>query len=153
VWFAYKPGDWILRNVSFTVEPGEKVAFVGRTGAGKTTITNLLLRFYEIQRGQILLDHVDIRQIHPAELRSNFAIVPQDIVLFSGDLASNIRLGNQSISEAKVKMAAREVHLDEFVTRMQKGYQSGLFERGTGLSVGQKQLVSFARRLRSTGLF
>lgn len=147
VWFAYQANDWILKDVSFTVEPGAKVAFVGLTGAGKTTITNLLLKFYEIQRGRILLDGVDIRQIDPVQLRSHFAIVLQDIVLFSGDITSNIRLGDHSISETKVKTAAQQVHLDPFVTRLENGYQSEVLERGASLSVGQKQLVGFARAL------
>lgn len=147
VWFAYRADDWVLKDVSFTVEAGEKVAFVGLTGAGKTTITNLLLRFYEIQRGRILLDGVDIQQIDPVQLRSNFAIVLQDIVLFSGDITSNIRLGDHSISEAKVKSAARQVHLDSFVAGLEHGYQSEVLERGASLSVGQKQLVGFARAL------
>ncbi|HEY6248585.1 MAG TPA: ABC transporter ATP-binding protein [Candidatus Angelobacter sp.] len=147
VWFAYQADDWILKDVSFTVESGQKVALVGLTGAGKTTITNLLLRFYEIQRGRILLDGVDIRQIDPVQLRSNFALVLQDIVLFSGDITSNIRLGDHSISETKVRIAARQVHLDPFVTRLEKGYQSVVLERGASLSVGQKQLVGFARAL------
>jgi ATP-binding cassette, subfamily B, multidrug efflux pump len=147
VWFAYQPDDWVLRDVSFAVEPGEKAAFIGRTGAGKTTITNLLLRFYEIQRGQILLDNIDIRDIDPEELRSSFAIVPQEVSLFSGDVTSNIRLGNRSISEEAVRFAAREVHVDQFVGRLEKGYESELLQRGANLSVGQKQLVSFARAL------
>lgn len=147
VWFAYQADDWILKDVSFSVEPGEKVAFVGLTGAGKTTVANLLLRFYEIQRGRILLDDVDIREIDPVQLRSNFAIVLQDIVLFPGDITSNIRLGDHSISETKVRTAARQVHLDPFVTRLPKGYQSEVLERGASLSVGQKQLVGFARAL------
>lgn len=147
VWFAYQDNDWVLKNVSFTVEPGEKVAFVGRTGSGKTTITNLLLRFYEIQRGQILLDGIDIRELHPKDLRSNFAIVPQEIFLFSGDIASNICLGNQSISESKMRIAAHQARLDEFVSKMERGYKSEIFEQGAGLSVGQKQLVGFARAL------
>jgi ATP-binding cassette, subfamily B, multidrug efflux pump len=147
VWFAYDHEDWILRNVSFTVEPGETVAFVGRTGAGKTTITNLLLRFYEIQRGQILLDGIDIRELHPTELRASFAMVPQDIFLFAGDITSNIRLENRSIPETRVRAAARDVHLDESIARLENGYQSEVFEGGAGLSVGQKQLIGFARAL------
>jgi len=147
VWFAYKADDWILKDVSFIIEPGEKVAFVGLTGAGKTTITNLLLRFYEIQQGQILLDGIDIRQIDLLQLRSNFGIVLQDIVLFSGDITSNIRLGDHSISEAKVRIAARQVHLDPIVTGLENGYRSAVLQRGANLSTGQKQLVGFARAL------
>jgi ATP-binding cassette, subfamily B, multidrug efflux pump len=147
VWFAYEAEDWILKDVSFTVEAGEKVAFVGFTGAGKTTITSLLLRFYEIQRGRILLDGVDIQRLDPVQLRSNFAIVLQDIVLFSGDITSNIRLGDDSISETKVKNTACQVHLEPFVTGMKDGYRSAVLERGANLSTGQKQLVGFARAL------
>jgi ATP-binding cassette subfamily B protein len=147
VWFAYKGEDWILRDVSFTVAPGERVAFVGHTGAGKTTITNLLLRFYDIQRGQILLDGVDIREMDLEELRENFSIVLQDVFLFSGDIASNIRLGNKEISDEQVAAAAREVHADAFIRRLPEGYSTELRERGAGLSVGQKQLISFARAL------
>jgi ATP-binding cassette, subfamily B, multidrug efflux pump len=147
VWFAYDSEDWILRDVSFTVEPGETVAFVGRTGAGKTTITNLLLRFYEIQRGQILLDGINIRELHLAKLRASFAVVPQDIFLFVGDITSNIRLGNDSIPEMRVRVAARDVHLDASIARLENGYQSEVFEGGAGLSVGQKQLIGFARAL------
>lgn len=145
--FAYKDNIWILKNVSFTVEPGEKVAFVGRTGAGKTTITNLLLRFYEIQAGQILLDGIDIRQIDIGELRSQFSIVPQDVFIFPGDIASNIGLGVQSISEDRIRAAAQEACIDEFIGKLADGYQSKVLERGTGLSAGQKQLVGFARSL------
>ena len=147
VWFAYKDDDWILKDVSFTVEPGERVAFVGHTGAGKTTITNLLLRFYDIQRGQILLDGVDIRELDLEELRSNFSIVLQDVFLFSGDIAANIRLGNQSISDDRLREATRQVHADTFIRRLPDQYSSELRERGAGLSVGQKQLISFARAL------
>lgn len=147
VWFAYKEEDWILKDVSFTVEPGEKVAFVGHTGAGKTTITNLLLRFYDIQRGQILLDGIDIRELNLQELRSNFSIVLQDVFLFSGDIASNIRLGHKEISDEKLQSAAREVHADSFISRLPEKYSTELKERGAGLSVGQKQLISFARAL------
>jgi ATP-binding cassette, subfamily B, multidrug efflux pump len=147
VWFAYRDDAWVLKNISFVVEPGEKIGFVGQTGAGKTTITNLLLRFYEIQAGQILLDDVDIRQISIAELRSRFSIVPQDIFLFSSDIASNIRMGDQSISEEQVRTAAKKVCLNEFIGKLANGYRSELLERGANLSMGQKQLVGFARAL------
>ncbi|MEW6207815.1 MAG: ABC transporter ATP-binding protein [Acidobacteriota bacterium] len=147
VWFAYKDEDWILRDVSFTAEPGERVAFVGHTGAGKTTITNLLLRFYDIQRGQILLDGFDIREIDLEELRANFSIVLQDVFLFSGDIATNIRLGNAEIADEQLRRAASEVHADSFINRLQDGYKTEIRERGAGLSVGQKQLISFARAL------
>ena len=147
VWFAYQGEDWILKNVSFTVEPGEKVAFVGRTGAGKTTIASLLLRFYEIQSGQILLDDIDIRQLEIKELRSCFSVVPQDISLFPRDITSNIRLGNRFITEDEVRTAACAVHMDEFILKLEKGYQSEISESGLGLSVGQKQLIGFARAL------
>jgi ATP-binding cassette subfamily B multidrug efflux pump len=147
VWFAYKNEDWILKDVSFTVEPGERVAFVGHTGAGKTTITNLLLRFYDIQRGQILLDGIDVREMDLEDLRANFSIVLQDVFLFSGDIASNIRLGNDKITDEQMRAAAREVHADDFIKRLPEGYQTELRERGAGLSVGQKQLISFARAL------
>ena len=147
VWFAYKDEDWILKDVSFTVQPGERVAFVGHTGAGKTTITNLLLRFYDIQRGEILLDGIDIREMDLEELRSNFSIVLQDVFLFSGDIATNIRLGNSSISDLTLRDAARQVHADTFIQRLPEAYEAELRERGAGLSVGQKQLISFARAL------
>jgi ATP-binding cassette subfamily B multidrug efflux pump len=147
VWFAYKNEDWILKDISFTVEPGERVAFVGHTGAGKTTITNLLLRFYDVQRGQILLDGIDVRDMDLEELRANFSIVLQDVFLFSGDIASNIRLGNDRITDEQLQAAAREVHADDFIKRLPNGYHEELRERGAGLSVGQKQLISFARAL------
>jgi len=147
VWFAYKDDDWILKDVSFTVSPGERVAFVGHTGAGKTTITNLLLRFYDIQRGQILIDGVNIRELDLEELRANFSIVLQDVFLFSGDIAANIRLGNRAITDEQLQEASRQVHADQFVRRLPEGYAAELRERGAGLSVGQKQLISFARAL------
>jgi ATP-binding cassette subfamily B multidrug efflux pump len=147
VWFAYKDDDWILKDVSFTVEPGERVAIVGHTGAGKTTITNLLMRFYDIQRGQILLDGIDIRELDLKELRSNFSIVLQDVFLFSGDIATNIRLGNRAITDDRLRDAASQVHADTFIQRLPEGYGAELRERGAGLSVGQKQLISFARAL------
>jgi ATP-binding cassette subfamily B protein len=147
VWFAYNEGEWVLKNISFTIEPGESVALVGHTGSGKTTVTNLLMRFYDIQKGKILLDGVDVRDWDLKILRENFAVVLQDVFLFSGSIANNIRLGNENISDEKVKWAAEEVHADGFINRLEKSYQTKLKERGGGLSVGQKQLISFARAL------
>ncbi len=147
VWFAYKGEDWVLKNVSFTVEPGQSVALVGHTGSGKTTITNLLMRFYDIQRGRILLDGVDLRDWDLASLRKNFAVVLQDVFLFSGTVEGNIRLGRDEISEDMVKWAAHEVHADRFIDRLKGNFKAEVKERGAGLSVGQKQLISFARAL------
>ena len=147
VWFAYKDEEWVLKGVSFTVNPGDSVALVGHTGSGKTTITNLLMRFYDIQRGQILLDGVDLRDWDLESLRRNFAVVLQDIFLFSGTVASNIRLGREDISDERVHWAAQEVHAHRFIERLKDGYKSEVKERGAGLSVGQKQLISFARAL------
>lgn len=147
VWFAYKDNDWVLKDVSFSIEPGESIALVGHTGSGKTTVTNLLMRFYDIQKGRILLDGVDVREWDLDSLRRNFAVVLQDVFLFSGTIADNIRLGNSEISDEKVRWAAREVAAEKFINRLSKGYGSVVRERGAGLSVGQKQLVSFARAL------
>lgn len=147
VWFAYTDEDWVLRDVSFEVRPGERVAIVGHTGAGKTTITNLLLRFYDIQRGEILLDGVDIRRWDLAALRRAFAIVLQDVFLFSGDIETNIRLGAEHIASEDVVRAAREVHAHEFIENLPGGYRAEVKERGATLSTGQKQLIAFARAL------
>ncbi|MGI9036333.1 MAG: ABC transporter ATP-binding protein [Pyrinomonadaceae bacterium] len=147
VWFAYKNEDWVLKDVSFRVEPGESVALVGHTGSGKTTTTNLLMRFYDIQKGRILLDGVDVRDWDLQSLRENFAVVLQDVFLFSGSIADNIRLGNAGIDDARIRLAAQEVRADDFIAKLPEGYESGLRERGGGLSVGQKQLISFARAL------
>lgn len=147
VWFAYKDDDWILKDVSFKVEPGQSIALVGHTGSGKTTITNLLMRFYDVQQGRILLDGIDIRDWDLESLRKNFAVVLQDVFLFSGTVESNIRLGRDDISEERVTWAAREVHADRFIERLPESYKSEVRERGAGFSVGQKQLISFARAL------
>jgi ATP-binding cassette subfamily B multidrug efflux pump len=151
VWFAYKDEDWVLKDVSFVVEPGQSIALVGHTGSGKTTITNLLMRFYDIQRGEILLDGVDIRLWDLRKLRENFAVVLQDVFLFSGDVASNIRLGGVSgsgaISDERVAWAANEVRASGFIERLPERFAAQVRERGAGFSVGQKQLISFARAL------
>jgi ATP-binding cassette subfamily B protein len=147
VWFAYKEEDWVLKNVSFTVEPGQSVALVGHTGSGKTTITNLLMRFYDVQRGSVLLDGVDVREWDLQALRENFAVVLQDVFLFSGTIESNIRLGHTKVTDERVRWAAGEVHADRFIQRLHEGYKTEVKERGAGLSVGQKQLISFARAL------
>jgi ATP-binding cassette, subfamily B, multidrug efflux pump len=151
VWFAYEDEDWVLKDVSFVVQPGESVAFVGHTGAGKTTITNLLLRFYDVQRGQVLIDGVDVRDLELSKLRSSFSVVSQDVFLFSEDIARNIRLGNESISDECVREAARQVNADSFISKLNDGYSTELHERGAGISVGQKQLISFARALAFNG--
>ena len=147
VWFAYKGDDWVLKDVSFKVEPGQSIALVGHTGSGKTTITNLLMRFYDVQQGRILLDGVDIREWNLESLRKNFAVVLQDVFLFSGTVESNIRLGRDDISAERVKWAANEVHADRFIERLPETYKAVVRERGAGFSVGQKQLISFARAL------
>lgn len=147
VWFAYKDDDWILKDVSFKVEPGQTVALVGHTGSGKSTITNLLMRFYDVQRGRILLDGVDLREWDLKSLRENFAVVLQEIFLFSGTIEGNIRLGRTDITEDRVKWAAQEVSAEPFIDRLHGGYKAEVKERGAGLSVGQKQLISFARAL------
>ncbi|MBX3298188.1 MAG: ABC transporter ATP-binding protein [Acidobacteria bacterium] len=147
VWFAYKGEDWVLRDVSFKVEPGESIALVGHTGSGKTTVTNLLMRFYDVQRGSILLDGVDVREWDLKSLRSNFAVVLQDVFLFSGTVADNIRLGNKAIDDHRIRWAAGEVMADRFIRKLDGGYDFEVRERGAGLSVGEKQLISFARAL------
>jgi ATP-binding cassette subfamily B multidrug efflux pump len=145
--FAYNGTDLVLKDVSFEVKPGQRVGIVGATGAGKSTIINLLLRFYDVSDGRILLDGVDIRQMDLRELRRLFSLVLQDVHLFSGTIASNIRLGETSIDDEAVATAASAVHADVFVEALPNGYASPVAERGATLSVGQKQLLSFARAL------
>jgi ATP-binding cassette, subfamily B, multidrug efflux pump len=152
VWFAYQERsegawDWVLRNVSFKAEPGERVAIVGHTGAGKTTIIGLLMRFYEPQRGQILFDGVDIREIEVHELRARIALVLQDVFIFSESVEFNIRLGRSDISHERVRQAATRVGADRFIQRIPEKYGAALGERGLTLSVGERQLLSFARAL------
>ncbi len=171
VWFAYRsiptndhvgtaaPGrpaeqsstdsepDWVLRDVSFAIEPGETVAFVGHTGAGKTTIISLLMRFYDVQKGAIRIDGIDVKDMDLADLRHRIGVVLQDPFLFSGTVASNIRLGTEGITEADVEKAAEDVNLADFIRTLPNGFNEEVRERGSTLSTGQKQLISFARAL------
>ena len=146
VWFAYTDEEYVIQDVSFEVQPGQRVGIVGATGSGKTTLINLLLRFYDVKRGRILVDGIDIRELDLADLRGLFSLVLQDVHLFSGTIADNIRLGH-AIDDDRLQRAARAVHAEPFVLRLPNGYQSAVAERGSTLSVGQKQLLSFARAL------
>ena len=145
--FAYKAGEPVLEDVSFRVRPGETVAIVGHTGAGKSTLVNLLQRFYDVDSGRILIDGVDVRQWDLVAMRRHFAMVLQDVFLFSGDVAANVRLGDASIDDERLRQAAKEVHALEFIERLPDGFDTQVRERGAGLSVGQKQLIAFARAL------
>jgi ABC-type multidrug transport system fused ATPase/permease subunit len=145
VWFAYNDEEWVLEDVSFQVEPGEKVAFVGATGSGKTTLIKLLTRLYEPQKGRVLLDGQDLRHIPQADVRRRIATVLQDVFLFSGSVAENIGLGREGLSEADIERAAKTVEAHGFIETLPDGYQTELRERGADLSAGQRQLLSFAR--------
>ncbi|MFC1477056.1 ABC transporter ATP-binding protein [candidate division KSB1 bacterium] len=147
VWFAYKDDDWVLQDISFSVRPGEKVAIVGATGAGKTTIISLLSRFYDVNRGQILIDGTDVRDVAKRSLRRNIGVVLQDVFLFSGNVFENITLSNPEITQDQVVRAARDVNAHDFISRLEEGYQEIVRERGSNFSTGQKQLISFARAL------
>ena len=149
VWFAYNAEDYVLRDVSFKVKAGEKVALVGHTGSGKTSIINLLCRFYDVNEGQVLIDGIDLREMELPDLRRAINIVQQNIFLFSGTIEKNINLDNPEISKEETIAAAKEVHLDSYVQKMPAGYETEVREGGAGLSVGQKQLVAFARALAS----
>lgn len=147
VWFAYQGEDWVLKDITLTIKPGETIALVGHTGAGKTTLIGLMLRFYDVQRGQVLVDGVDVRQQDLRSLRRRFGVVLQDPFLFSGTIESNIRLGTDTVTREDMEDAIEEVNLGEFIRSLPEGYREEMRERGSSLSVGQKQLISFARAL------
>ncbi len=166
VWFAYRntaeagdepfdaltpfetpEPDWVLRDVSFVIEPGETAAIVGHTGAGKTTIISLLMRFYDVQRGAIKIDGVDIKDMDLTDLRGRFGVVLQDPFLFTGTVESNIRLGTEWITDEDIRKAAEDVNLSDFIQTLPNGFKEEVRERGSTLSTGQKQLISFARAL------
>ncbi|MBQ4601063.1 MAG: ABC transporter ATP-binding protein [Oscillospiraceae bacterium] len=145
VWFAYNPGEWVLKGVSFKVEPRQTVAFVGSTGSGKTTILSLICRNYDIQKGQILIDGIDIRRIKISSLRRHFGQMLQDVFLFSGTIRSNIVLRKEDISDEDIWRACRYVNADSFITKLEDGLDEVVRERGNNFSAGQRQLLSFAR--------
>ena len=147
VWFSYKDEEWILRDVSFKVNPGESVAFVGATGAGKTTIQNLICRYYDIQKGEILIDGINIKDIKISSLRKNIGQMLQDVFLFSGDIKSNIRLQNEFISDEEIIEASKYVNAHNFISRLPNKYDEHVIENGAAFSAGQRQLISFARTL------
>ena len=144
---AFTDIEWILKDVSFTIEPGQTIAIVGHTGAGKTTLTSLMMRFYDVTAGSIRLDGVDLRELDLAALRSHFAVVLQDPFLFSGTIAENIRFGNEAITEDAMRQAARDVNVLDFVESLPAEFNEPVQERGNSLSTGQKQLINFARAL------
>ncbi len=144
---AFTDIEWILKDVSFTVEPGQTIAIVGHTGAGKTTLTSLMMRFYDVTAGSIRLDGVDLRELDLAALRNHFAVVLQDPFLFSGTIAENIRFGNEAITDATMRQAARDVNVVDFIDSLPAAFDEPVRERGSSLSTGQKQLINFARAL------
>ena len=147
VWFAYNEGEWVLKDVSFTIEPKQTVAFVGSTGSGKTTILSLICRNYDIQKGQILIDGIDIKKIKIASLRKHFGQMLQDVFLFSGTIRENILLREEGISDEEVWDACKYVNADSFISRFDEGLDYQILERGNNFSAGQRQLLSFARTI------
>ncbi|MDE6910726.1 MAG: ABC transporter ATP-binding protein/permease, partial [Lachnospiraceae bacterium] len=147
VWFAYEKEDYILKDVSFTIAPGEKAAFVGATGAGKSSILNLIGRYYDVQKGEILIDGVNIKEIDKDALRRAIGQVQQDVFIFTGDIKGNISLDNEEIPREEIERAARIVNADSFINKMPQGFDEPVTERGSTLSAGQRQLLSFARTL------
>ena len=147
VWFAYNPGEWVLKGISFKIRPGERVAFVGATGAGKTSIISLMSRFYDVQKGSIYVDGIDVREVRQKDLRKHIGTVLQDPFIFSGTIASNIRLHEEQISDELIRKAAEYVNAAHFIEQLPHTYDEEVRERGAGLSVGQKQLLAFARAI------
>lgn len=147
VWFAYDGTNWVAKDIDFAIAPGERVAIVGYTGAGKTTLVNLLARFYDVQRGRIAIDGVDVRDYKQADLRRNIGIVLQDVFMFSGSVDENIRLGNEALSDERIRACAEYVNAAKFIERLPGGFQYDVGERGCNLSTGQRQLLAFARTL------
>ncbi len=147
VWFAYNPGEWVLKGISLKIRPGERVAIVGATGAGKTSIISLISRFYDVQKGAILIDGIDIREARQKDVRRHVGTVLQDPFIFSGTIASNIRLHEEGISDERMRQAAEYVNAAHFIERLPQGYDEEVRERGAGLSVGEKQLLAFARAI------
>jgi ATP-binding cassette subfamily B protein len=147
VWFAYKPGEWVLKGVSFHVQPGQTVAFVGSTGSGKTTILSLICRNYDIQKGSILIDGIDIRKIKLSSLRRHFGQMLQDVFLFSGTIRSNIVLREEHFTDEQIMQACSYVNADSFVNKLENGLDEPVRERGNNFSAGQRQLLSFARTI------
>jgi ATP-binding cassette subfamily B protein len=147
VWFAYNEGEWVLKDVSFTIEPKQTVAFVGSTGSGKTTILSLICRNYDIQKGQILIDGIDIKKIKIASLRRHFGQMLQDVFLFSGTIRENILLREEGISDEEVWEACKYVNADSFISKLEEGLDYQILERGNNFSAGQRQLLSFARTI------
>ena len=147
VWFAYDGENYVLKDVSFVINPGEKVAFVGATGAGKSSILNLIGRYYDIQKGHIYIDGIDIRQLSKKQLRSAIGQMQQDVFIFEGDVAYNIRLNDDAITDAQVKAAAEYVNASHFIEKLPLGYHEPVAERGATFSAGERQLLSFARTL------
>jgi ATP-binding cassette subfamily B protein len=147
VWFAYEGENWILKDVSFVIEPGQKIAFVGATGAGKSSILNLIGRYYDIQKGKITVDGVDIKEMDTDQLRGAIGQVQQDVFIFTGDIKSNIRLKEEEITEEEIKSAAVYVNASRFIDNLENTYDESVTERGATLSAGERQLISFARTL------
>jgi len=147
VWFAYEPDQWVLKDVSFSIAPGERVAIVGHTGAGKTTLCSLLSRFYDVQRGSITIDGIDVRHYEKDSIRRNIGMVLQDVFLFSGSVAHNIRLGNEKLCEERIRECAQYVNAAKFIERLPGKYEYDVGERGGNISTGQRQLLAFARTL------